>query len=173
MNETTSTARVSLKWGLITGVCLVVYSTILYTLDLTTIPWLGALIYVLLIAGLILAMREYRSANGGYMSYGDGISIGALLSAIAGMLSSAFSVFYTTVIDPGFQERLFDQMRDKMEEQGKMSDEQIDSMIEMSKKFQSPGLQFFFGILWIIVIGVIISLIIAAFMRKNKDNPFE
>ncbi|GAB3541351.1 DUF4199 domain-containing protein [Spirosoma fluminis] len=173
MNDTTSTARVALKWGLITGLGLVVYSVILYTLDLTAIPWLGALIYVLLIVGLILGMREYRSANSGYMSYSEGLSIGALLSAIAGFLSSAFSVFYTTIIDPGFQERLYDQMREQMEEQGKLSDEKIDSMMEMTQKFQGPGITFFFGIFWFVLIGVILSLIIAAVMRKNKNNPFD
>ena len=173
MNPETSTARVALKWGLITGLALVVYSTILYTLELTTNTWLGILIYVFLALGLVAGMLEYRTANGGYLGYGEGIGLGALLSAVAGLLSSAFSVFYTTIIDPNFQERLFEQMRDKLEEDGNMSDDQIDQMIEMSQKFQSPGLQFVFGLFFLILIGVILSLLIAAFIRRNKANPFE
>ena len=173
MNETPSTARVALKWGLITGLALIIYSTFLYTLDLTTSPWLGGLIYIFLIIGLVLGMREYRMMNGGYMGYGEGVGLGALLSAVAGFLSSAFSVFYTTIIDPGFQARLFEQMREKLEEQGNISDEQIDSMIEMSQKFQTPGLQFIFGIFWLILVGVVLSLVVAAFIRRNKANPFD
>lgn len=173
MNEETSTARVALKWGLIVGLTLIVYSTVLYTFELATNTWLSTLIYGVLIAGLVLGMRAYRTANGGYLSYGEGVGLGALLSAIAGMLSSAFSVFYTTIIDPAFQERLFEQMREKMEEQGTMSDEQIDQIIEASQKFQSPGLQFVFGLFWFIFVGVVLSLIVAAFIRRNKANPFE
>lgn len=173
MNNQTSTARVALKWGLITGISLVLYSTILYTLDQTTNRGLSLIIYGILIVGLILGMRDYRTANEGYMSFGDGVGLGALLSAIAGFLSSLFSVFYTQVIDPGFQERVTEQVREQLEEQGNMSDEQVDQAVEMMQKFQSPGITFAVGIFMTILIGVIFSLVIAAFIRKNKTNPFE
>ncbi len=173
MDNQTTTARTALKWGLITGITLIVYSIILYTLNQTTNGALSLIIYGLLIGGLVVGMREYRASNGGYMTYGEGMGLGALLSAIAGLLSSAFTVFYTQVIDPGFQERLVGQVRDQMEEQGKMSDEQIDQTVELMQKFQSPGLQFMLGLLGTILIGVVLSLIIAAFIRRNKTNPFE
>ncbi|QMW01345.1 DUF4199 domain-containing protein [Spirosoma foliorum] len=173
MNNQTSTARVALKWGLITGITLVVYSIILYTLDQTTNRSLSLVIYLILIVGLVLSMRDYRTANEGYMSYGEGMSTGTLVSAIAGFLSSLFTVFYTQIIDPGFQERITEQVRTQMEDQGTMSDEQIDQGIEMMQKFQSPGITFAVGIFMTILIGVIFSLIIAAFIRRNKDNPFE
>ena len=173
MDNQTTTARTALKWGLITGIALVVYSIILYTLNQTTNGALSLIIYGILIGGLIVGMREYRTTNGGYMTYGEGMSLGALLSAVAGLLSSAFTVFYTQVIDPGFQERLVGQVRDQMEEQGKLSDEQIDQAIEWMQKFQSPGLQFMFGLFGTILIGVVLSLIIAAFIRRNKTNPFD
>ena len=118
-------------------------------------------------------MREYRTANAGYMTYGEGMGLGALLSAVAGLLSSIFSVFYTQIIDPGFQERITEQVREQLESSGNMSDEQVDQAVEMMGKFQSPGLQFLFGILGTILIGVVFSLIIAAILRKNKTNPFE
>ncbi|CCH57280.1 hypothetical protein BN8_06691 [Fibrisoma limi BUZ 3] len=173
MDEKTSTARVALKWGLIIGIGTIIYSIVLFTLDLTTNRGLSVLTYGIFIAGLVLAMREFRTANGGYMTYGEGVGLGALASAIAGVLSSAFSVFYMTVIDPGFQERLMDQTREQLEEQGQLSDEQIDQAIEMGQSFQSPGLLFVFGIFGSILIGVLLTLIIAAIMRRNKANPFE
>ncbi|MVM39197.1 DUF4199 family protein [Spirosoma sp. HMF3257] len=173
MNNQTSTARVALKWGLITGITLVVYSIILYTLDQATNRSLSLVIYAILIVGLVLGMRDYRTANDGYMSYGEGMSLGTLLSAIAGFLSSLFTVFYTQIIDPGFQQHLAEQVREQMEEQGNLSDEQIDQAIEMMQKFQSPGIAFAIGIFMTVLIGVIFSLIIAAFIRRNKTNPFE
>lgn len=172
MNNQPSTARIALKWGLITGVALVLYSAILFTSGQTTNRLLSLMVYAILIAGLILAMREYRTANEGYMNYGDGISVGALLSAVAGLLSSMFSVFYTQVIDPNFYSELSEQMRTQLEDQG-LSDEQIDQAIAIAQKVQSPGIAFFVGILSTVLLGVILSLIIAAFIRRSKPNPFE
>ncbi len=173
MNNQVSTARVALKWGLITGLALVVYSTVLYTLGQMANGGLSVIIYVIVAAGLVLGMREYRTLNGGYLTFGEGVSLGALLSAVAGVLSTAYSVLYTTVIDPGIQERTMEQVREKMEEQGNLSDEQIDQALEISQSFQSPGLLFVVGILGTILIGVLFSLVIAAIMRRNKATPFE
>lgn len=173
MENQPSLARIALKWGLITGVALVLYTTLLYVLDLVTNRGLSVIVYVILAGGLVLGMREYRTANGGYMTYGNGINIGALLSAVAGFLSSTFSVFYTQIIDPTFQSRVTEQIRAQMEEQGNLSDEQIDQALEIAQKFQSPGITFIVGILGTILVGVILSLVIAAIIRRNKSNPFE
>ena len=173
MENQPSIARVALKWGVITGVALVLYSTLLYTLDILTNRGLSLIVYVILAVGLVLGMREYRTANGGYMTYGNGINIGALLSAVAGFISSAFSVFYTQIIDTGFQNRINEQIRAQMEEQGNLSDEQIDQALEIAQKFQSPGITFVVGIAGTVLVGVILSLIISAVIRRNKANPFD
>jgi hypothetical protein len=173
MNEETSTARVALKWGVITGLALIVYSTLLYTLGQMTNGMLTIVIYVIIVIGLVLGMREYRTLNGGYLTFGEGVGLGALLSAVAGLLSSAYTVLYSTVIDPGMQERVMEQMREQLENQGKLSDEQIDQAMEISQSFQSPGLQFIIGIFGTIFIGVVFSLVIAAILRQSKANPFE
>lgn len=173
MNEETSTARVALKWGVITGLALIVYSTLLYTLGQMTNGLLTVVIYVIIIIGLVLGMREYRTLNGGYLTFGEGVGLGALLSAVAGLLSSAYTVLYSTVIDPGMQERVMEQMREQLENQGKLSDEQIDQAMQISQSFQSPGLQFIVGIFGTIFIGVVFSLVIAAILRQSKANPFE
>ena len=76
MNNQPSTARTALKWGLITGIALIVYSTILYTFSQTTNSALSLIIYGILIIGLVMGMREYRLANDGYMSYGEGMGLG-------------------------------------------------------------------------------------------------
>ncbi|HEX9958313.1 MAG TPA: DUF4199 domain-containing protein [Fibrella sp.] len=172
MNEKPSTARLALKWGLITGIALIVFSTILFTLGQMANTGLSLLVYVIVAVGLTLGIREFRTLNGGYLTIGDGVGLGALLSAISGIISSAYSVLYTTIIDPGIVEQIQNQARAKLEDQGNLTDEQIDQSLEIMQKFQTPGLQFIFGILGSILIGVIFSLIIAAIMRRKPDNPF-
>lgn len=173
MNEQSSTARTALKWGAILGVVLMLITLGMYLTDQTSNPWFSLLTVGTMVGALTMAMREYRSANDNYMTYGEGLGIGALASAVGGLLSSAFITFYNTVIDPSLQQRAFEQARERLEEQGNLSDEQIDQALELSQKFQSPGFIFIAGIFGTIIIGFLLSLIIAAIIRRNKANPFE
>ncbi|MBO0951653.1 DUF4199 domain-containing protein [Fibrella forsythiae] len=172
MEEKPSTASLALKWGGITGIALVVYSTLLYTIGGMANTALTSIVYVIIAVGLVLGIREFRTLNGGFLSIGEGVGLGALTAAVSGIISSAYSVIYTTVIDPSVREQILNQVRAKMEEQENLTDEQIDQALEISQKFQTPGLQFMFGILGSILVGVIFSLIISAIMRRKKDNPF-
>lgn len=168
MNEKPSTAKIALKWGVITGVVLMIFSTVLYVSDMSQNVGASSFLYVILGGGLVLALREFKQLDNNYLSYGDGLGLGALTGAVAGLLSTLYSVIYTTLIDPGLMTRVVDKMRDNLEEQGTMSDEQIDQFVDNMQAFQSPGIQFVFGILWLVFIGFIFSLVIAAVMRRNK-----
>ena len=172
MNDQVSTARVALKWGVILGIALIIYTLILFLTDNVGNNKLGFISLAISIAGLVLAMRDYRTLNGGFMSYGEGLSVGTLTAGVSGLLSSLFSVFYTTVIDTGAMERMTDRVREQSEESG-LSDEQIDQQISILEMFQSPGLSFAFGVISAVIFGLLLSLVIAAIMRRNRVNPFE
>jgi uncharacterized membrane protein len=170
MEEKPSTARLALKWGLISGVIFMVYTTIINVTGQFTnqvLPWLSL---VISIAIIVMAMREYRTLNSGFMSYGEGVSLGTLLSVISGLVSVTYNLIYTTLIDPTIRQQTLDKVREQMEERG-MSDDQVEQAIEMTQKFQSPGMLFLFGILAAAFFGLLISLIAAAFIRRNKP-PF-
>ena len=172
MNDQASTARVALKWGIILGVALIIYSLILFLTDSVGNSKLGFISFALSIGGLVLAMRDYRTLNGGYMSYGEGLSVGTLTSGVSGLLSSLFSVFYTTVIDTGAMGRMVERTREQLEDSG-APDDQIEQQINIVEMFQSPGLSFAFGVIGAVIFGLLLSLIIAAIMRRNKATPFE
>jgi len=172
MNEPTSTYRVALKWGIILGLVSIVYSTILFLTDNVGDSWTSFVSIGISVGGLIMAMREFRTLNEGYMTYGEGLTVGMTTSVVSGLLSSLFSLFYMSFIDTNVMAKVADKTREKLEESG-LSDDQIDQQMEMMERFQSPGFTFTFGILAVIIGGLILSLIIAAFMRKNKANPFD
>lgn len=171
--EKLSPTRVALKWGVILGISLMLVTLIMYLTDQGSNPWFGLLTLVAMVSVLVLSMQEYRKLNGGFMTYGEGFGIGALLSAVGGLLSSLFNTFYNVVIDPSIQQRAFEQARERLEEQGNLSDEQIDQALEISQKFQSPGFTFIAGVFGTIIMGAILSLIIAAIIRRNRNNPFD
>ena len=172
MNNVISPARTALKWGVILGIALIVYSLALYLTDSVGNSSLGFISFALSIAGLVLAMRDYRTLNGGYMSYGEGLSVGTLTSAVSGLLSSVFSVFYTTVIDTGAMARMVERTREQLEDSG-TSDDVIEQQLSIIEMFQSPGLSFAFGVIGSVIFGLLLSLVVSAIMRRNRANPFE
>lgn len=167
MEEKTSTARVALKYGLVVAVVTMVYSTILNLAGLGTNKILASLTYVFMIVAIVLAMKDFREKNGGFISYGEGLGLGTLTSAVLGLLSSAFTIFYIQFIDSNMLTQSLDQMREELETKG-MDDAQIEQALEVSQKFMSPGIMFVMVIFGYLIMGFIFSLIIAAIMRKEK-----
>jgi uncharacterized membrane protein YeaQ/YmgE (transglycosylase-associated protein family) len=128
---------------------------------------LTSLAFVILIVGIVLGMKDYRAQNNTFMSYGQGLGIGSLISAIVGLIGSMFSMFYLEFIDNTIIKQSMDKAREDMETRG-MDDAQIDQAMSMTEKFMTPGIMFAMGVLSYVIIGFIISLIIAAIMRKDK-----
>jgi hypothetical protein len=167
MEEKTSTARVALKYGVLGSVVIMVYSTILNVSGLSQNKVLSFLSFVFMLVAIILAMKDFKEKNSGFMSYGEGLGLGSLTSAVMGLLSSAFTMFYIQFIDNTLLAQGLDKVRVDMESRG-MDDAQIDQAMELSQKFMSPGVVFVMGVVGYVVMGFIVSLIIAAIMRKEK-----
>jgi Protein of unknown function (DUF4199) len=167
---TTTTTRTALKYGLIFGVVYMIYTTILYTTGQAANSALGWVSFAISIVGMVLAMREFRAENGGFMSYSQGLGIGTMMSAVSGFISGTYSFIYNEFIDPSLRQQILDKVRTDMEDKG-MDDAQIDQAMAMSEKFSTPGISFALAIVAAIIIGFIISLVVSAIMKKEK--PFE
>lgn len=170
MEPQTTTARTALKFGLISGVASIIFMTVLYVSGQaanSALAWLGSIITITV---MVLAMKEFRTLNGGFMSYGQGLGIGTLMSGISGFLSAVYSYIYQEFIDTTLRQQILDKVREDLENRG-MDDAQIEQAVEMTQKFSSPGITFAIGVIGSIFIGFIIALIISAIMKKDK--PFE
>ncbi|MDX5421289.1 MAG: DUF4199 domain-containing protein [Hymenobacteraceae bacterium] len=166
-----SVAAVAFKYGLIFALIGVVYSLILMVTDLGDNRLLSSLAYLILIAGIVVAMKQYKAENYGYMSYGQGLGIGSLVSVVFGFLSGLFTWLYTEFVDTGYMARVMEKQREEMIRQG-MSDEQIDAGMAMAESFQGPVTMILGATVITLIIGFILSLIIAAIM-KNSRPEFE
>ena len=167
MEEKASTARTALKYGVVTAVAIMVFTTILNVAGQSQNKWLAMLSYVIMIVGIVLAMKEFREVNKGFMTYGEGLGLGSLVSAILGFLASMFAMVYLKFIDPTIMAQTLEKARADMEAQG-LDDAQIDRYMEMSQKFSSPGIMFAAGVFGYLFMGFIFSLIIAAVIRREK-----
>ena len=165
-STTPSTARVALKAGLITGLVMTVYSTILNMAGFTQSSPLHYLTFLMLIGGLVYGMRDFKEQNGGYMTYGQGLGVGTLTSAVAGLLSSLVSTFYIKFVDPSVLQRTMDEQRIQLEERG-MSDTQIDQAMKLAESMS--GFSFLFATLAVAFFGFLLSLVVAAIVKRDRD----
>lgn len=167
MEENVSTARIALKYGVLGAVVMIIYSTIINVAGLSQNKVLPVLSTVFVIVAIVLGMKEFRELNKGFMSYGEGLGLGTLLSAVLGFLSSMFNMFYIRFIDPTLLTQGIDKVRTDMEAKG-MDDAQIDQAMEVAQKMMSPGIVFVITVLVSILTGFVLSLIISAILRREK-----
>jgi hypothetical protein len=168
MENQTTTTRTALKWGVIIGIISILYSTAIMVSGQIGNQALSYPIYLIIGVGIYLAMNEFKKENQGFMSYGQGLGVGTLMSAICGIISNFFSMAYMKFIDPTITEQIMKKAIEDMEKKG-IPDDQIDQAMEMSKMFMNPGAMFVMGLLGTILIGFILSLIIAAIVKKDKS----
>ena len=163
---------IGMRYGLLTGLVSVITSFGIYALQLEQNSGAKFLTTVVLIVGIILAQRNYKLLNAGFMSYGEGLTIGTLLALVVGALSAVFTYIYTSFIDPDVMTRAMDKARTDMEAQGKMSAAQIDQAMAISAKFTTGPIFLLFILLASLLLGVIVSLITSAVI-KNPKPEFE
>ena len=153
--------------GVIIGILSVIYSTLIMVMGLLGNPALGWVAYVVIAVGAFLAMKSFRKENNDFMTYGQGLGIGAMTSAVSGIISSTYSFVYMKFIDPTAMDPIMKKAEEGMEKKG-LSPEQIDQALEMSKVFMSPGAMFVWGVLGSIILGFLFSLLISAIVKKEK-----
>lgn len=170
MHETNpSPSSVALRYGLITGFLLIIYSLILYVTGLNENKLVASLGYLILIGGIIVAYKHFKRENGGFMSYGQGLGIGTLIGVIVGLLAGVFGYIYTKFIDPTVIQRELDKQIEQMENKG-LSEEQIEQAMEMGEMFSGPVAIILMSLLIYALSAFIFSLIIAAIMKNNRPE---
>ena len=166
-----TTTPVALRYGMLTGLVSILFSFGLNIMHQESSP-ARYISFAILIGGIVLAMNAFKQQNQGFMSYGQGLGIGTVLSAVVGLISGIFTYVYMTFIDTEIMGRITEKMRTDMEARGGMTDEQIDQAIAMSGKFMNGPFMLVFALLGSILIGVLLSLVISAFI-KNAQPEFE
>ncbi|ALD20415.1 DUF4199 domain-containing protein [Hymenobacter sp. DG25A] len=169
---TVTPASVGIRYGVLTGLVSIIYTFILLATRQEGNTPLGLLAFVIWIGGIWMAHKYYKANNEGFMSYGQGLTIGMILSLVSGVMGAIFRYVYMEFIDPAAVQRGVDLARTKMEQQGNLSDEQIDQAVAMSQKFSVGPVGLVIAIVFAVLIGLILSLIISA-ITKNTRPEFE
>lgn len=161
---------IALRYGLICGVITVIYSLILNITELAlTNKFLGWISFLIMLAAMVMAMREFKRQNQGFMSYGQGLGIGTLVVLISSIIGGIFTYIYVTLIDTGYIEKMRNMQVADMENRG-MSDTQIEQGMAVADKMMTPGMIMVFAIVGGLVFGFLISLIVSAVLKNNRPE---
>jgi hypothetical protein len=161
----------ALMYGAILGLVSVFISLVFYFIGMATESWTGWVTMLVMLVLLVYLMIQYRNVHlGGYASFGQ-IFVMVLVSA--GIISTIISAVYTyllyTVIDPG----LVDQVRIVAEERimnnSRIPESMYDDLIEKNEKRITVSFMIKMALIFGPVVNAIIGLIVAAFIKKEKD----
>lgn len=157
------------KYGIIGGIASIIWNLIMYLtgIDRTDAAKpLGWVIVVLLIVFAVLAIKEQRNMNKGYITYGGAFKSSFLTILIAAVIGCAYFYIHMTLIDPGMQDFMKQKAQDEMAKKS-MTDEQIDQAMKFTNMFLSPAVLSSFAFVFDLILGAIASLIIGAIMKKE------
>lgn len=169
MEEKLSTWKNSLQYGAITGLGLVVFSLILFFLDLVNNQYLQILSYAILIAGIVYGSINLKNSNDNFISYSAALGSGTLIGVFASIIIGFYTYVFYIYIDPDAMAKTFEMMEQGMLDRG-MSQDQIEMSIEMSKNFMSPLTLFVGSVLSFSLYGFVFSLITSIFVKSKNPN---
>ncbi len=137
---------------------------------LNTIMWLA---YAIPIAGLFFAIKDKRDKDyKGYISYGQCVKSGIIISLIQGILGAIVQVVFILFINPNFSVAMTDYQRQQMLIKG-VPEEQADIAINMMQFMFSPTMMAVFAFIGAIIGGLIITLILGAILKKEQPANVE
>ena len=160
--------------GLLIALVIIAFSVVLNILtnDLKTQQKFGYVSFIVLIGGIIYACTNFAKERNGNVTFGNVFGHGFKVSAVVTCIMVVFTILSVTVLFPEMTEKGIEMAREQMEEQGQLSESQIDQSMEMARKFMIP---FAIGgtLIGYLAIGAIGSLIGAGVARKNPHpTPF-
>lgn len=128
------------------------------------VSWLG---FIITIGGLFFAIKTKRDKEfGGSIAYGQCIKTGLLTSLVSGFLSSIFTLIFFKFINPGFLTALLELQHQELLDKG-LPSESVDAAMSMMEMMFSPAIMTIMGFVSALIGGLIISLILGAFLKKD------
>lgn len=101
-----NSAKVSIKYGLITTILLIAYFLILKVIGLHNNPWFRMLNGLFVALGIYLAIKNYKLISGNTFTYINGFKTGLLTGFLATFLFAVFMGIYMFHLDVDFKNNL-------------------------------------------------------------------
>lgn len=125
--------------------------------------WLGAVLMIVILVMGIRAVRE--ESPGKYMSYGKGLGAGVLISLYASLMSAVYNFIHLKFINTQFVDYQMELIRTEWEKAG-MSAAQMEQAEGFTRAMMGPVGAAIMTVIITVCLGLVISLIAAAFLKR-------
>lgn len=170
MEKNVSVWKANLTSGLILGLVGIVYSLVMYFLDLTFNRTQGYVFLLIQIVLLYFLIKSYRDNYlYGYITYGKAFGSGVVIFLYYSVIVAIFTYILYTVIDTGLMDKQL-AFTEEMMQKRNMPQEALDAAMKFQRKIMKPAILAPGSIIFNMFYGVIVSLIAAVFVRK-EGNP--
>lgn len=169
-NTPKPTNKVALNYGIYLGIASVFLSVIIYATGmLYTQDWkVGTVNFLVMIAVIFLGIKKYKEFNDDSLTVPQALKTGIGIALIGGIIAVIYTLIFTNFIEADYMDKIMEVQQQAMTERfPDMSDEQIESQLEMVKKFSSPWMTSAFALVGSIFFGFIISLIVGFILKKE------
>lgn len=179
MEKNLTPAKAAIGYGVAFGIVMILEFVIAYALDLDyqKDAWVGIMnsvlnYLVLPVLFITLACNRYKRSTGGYISFGQCIKAGVSVTVIAAALFALFNVIFNMIF-PEFQAEMMQKTAEIMAQQNpNMTSEQMKQALKMTEMFMKPYIALPFTILMYAFLGLILSLIVGAAVKKDNPGAF-
>ena len=179
MENKTSLAKSAVPYGIVFGVIMLLEFAIGYAMgiDPQENPWFGILMSLLnyLILPFVLIMMACNhfknKLNGGYITFVQCIKAGVVVCIIAALIFSVITAIIYMVA-PQIKEDILEQQKIAMAQSPGMTAEQLKMGVSVAETMMQPYIAIPLTIVMYALIGLIISLIVGAIVKKDNPGAF-
>ncbi len=169
-----SIGKVSLNYGLIVGVLLILWSLIMHIFDINRESYISFISYLILLGGIIWGSKIYRDHySGGFITYGKSFSVGFLVGLFGSILASIFLFIFLKYIDPATFAEILENTLNKselniLESNPDISDQGLEQALSMVEKFTTQFTIAAGVFIMNVIVSVVFSLITSIFIKKEE-----
>lgn len=160
-----------IAYGVVTALAMIIIGVILEVTKLSYKPGLKYVSILAFLIGIILNAQAFSKANAADITFGQAFSSCFKMTAIIAIIMFVWS-FIVIMIFPNMLEQSLEQARTEMANNPKLSEEQVDMAMNITRKYFKPLLHAgaLFGTLFM---GLIFSLIAAAIAKKAPRQQIQ
>jgi hypothetical protein len=170
MEEKVNVWKVNLTNGLILALEGIAFSLVLYFFDLTFNKTIGYINIPIQLGLLYFLLKSYRdNFMHGQITYGQSVGAGVVMFVYVAIIMAVYTYILWAVIDPGLAKKSLAMAEEAMVKKG-TPQATIDAGMAFTAKIMKPGIMAFFSIFGSIIGGVVYSLLVSIFIKK-EGNP--
>ena len=161
---------ITLGYGVLIALALIVFSLVVYLVNIELPVLVLIVTLVILLVGIVLAQLNYRSKYlGGYIEYGKAFTIGFLTTLFLAVIVTVYTFIFYKYINPGaFEEQLAKAEQD-MIAQGR-SESEVELGMKWYSMFANPGMSALMALIMNLILGTIFSLITSIFVKQEGQG---